>query len=116
MKKQKRASSYKKGQFLGKDSYECLENISGEIILIIWKLATSFYFYTLFVYGCAASLLLLGVFSCLESGGYSLDAVHRLLIVEASLVEHRVYPDCSGFRSCGSRAPNTGSTVCGARI
>ena len=44
----------------------------------------------LFIYGCTGSLLLLMGFSLVEaSGGYSLAAVHGLLIAASSLVsEH----------------------------
>ena len=44
-----------------------------------------------FVWGCAGSLLLHGLFSTGASGGCAPVAVHRLLIVVASLVaEHRL--------------------------
>ena len=43
----------------------------------------------LFIFGCAGSLLLCGLFLVAASGGYSLVAMNRPLIVVSSLVaEH----------------------------
>ena len=43
----------------------------------------------LFVFGCAGSSLLCGLFSSLASGGSSLAGVHEWLIAVASLVEEQ---------------------------
>ena len=50
-----------------------------------WFLFYNFIHLFIFIFGCAGSLLLFGLFS-----SYSLVAVCRLLIVLASLVEHRL--------------------------
>ena len=47
--------------------------------------------YFIYLSGCALSLLLYRVFPSAVNRGYSLVAVHGLLIVEASLIkEHRL--------------------------
>ena len=52
----------------------------------------------LLIFGCAGSSLLTGFSLVATSGGYSLVAMHGLLIAVASLIaEHRL-------RSCGPRA------------
>ena len=48
----------------------------------------------LFIFSCAESLLLSGLFSSCGEWGLLFTAVHRLLILMASLV---------GYRSCGVR-------------
>ena len=46
----------------------------------------------LFIYGCTGSLLLLKGFSLVVASGLLFLAVHRLLIVAASLIlEHRLW-------------------------
>ena len=58
-------------------------------------------FFNLFIYGCAGSLLLCGLFSGCGSKDYSLVATHGLLIAGASLmVKHRL--QVKGFGSCSA--------------
>lgn len=74
------------------------------------KLATSFYFYILlFCLHCAASCCCSGFSLAYREWGYSLDAAQASHCGGFS-VEHRVYPDCSGFRSCGS--PGSRAQAC----
>ena len=67
----------------------------GEGLIGGFKLSFFFFFLIVFVYyfisGCAESLLLRGFSLTAGSGGYSLAAVSRLLIVVASLMEHRLW-------------------------
>ena len=63
----------------------CLGLISGFIYIYIYNCIY------LFVFVCAGSSLLCGLFSSLASGGSSLAGVHEWLIAVASLVEeHRL--------------------------
>ena len=57
----------------------------------------------IFIFGCAWSLLLRGLFLVVVSSGYSLVAVHRLLIAVASLVAELWLQDAqpSGVSACG---------------
>ena len=58
----------------------------------------------LFIFGCAGSFLLRGLFSSCSEHGYS-SAVHRFLLVMASLVaEHAWALGSMGFSTCGSLA------------
>ena len=71
-----------------------------------------FFFFNYFIFGCAGSLLRCPGFSPVaESRGYSLAAVHGLLIVVASLpAEHGLsgteasVAAARGLSSCGSQA------------
>ena len=52
--------------------------------------SSSSFFSLIFIFGCAGSSLPHSGFLYVESGGYSLIAVHGLLIVVASLIlDHR---------------------------
>ena len=76
--------------------FEC---ISGLTILFIYGYIL---FNTiLFVFGCAVSSLLCGLFSSCGKHGYCLVAVRGLLIEEALPVAEHVLLDV-GFSSCGS--------------
>ena len=67
---------------------ECSSLYPVTFVLIIFILKNCEVY--LFIYGCAGSLLLLGLFSsCGERGGYFLAVLHRLLIAAASLVAER---------------------------
>ena len=50
-----------------------------------------YFFKKLFIYGCAGTSLLCGLFSsCGELGGYSMVVVGELLIMASLVVEHRL--------------------------
>ena len=58
-------------------------------LLLLLQRAPLFLIYLLiFIFDCAGPLLLCGFSLVVASGGYSLVAVHRLLIAVASFVEH----------------------------
>ena len=80
-----------------------------------------FYFYLsclkcLFIYGCAGSLLLLGLWLVSEGRGSPLAVVRGLLVAVASLVEGpRLCLGCTGVIACGSPALELRISSCGAR-
>ena len=73
-----------------------------------------------FSFCCAGSLLLLRLFSNCGERGYSLAAVHRLLIAASSIVEHELQSAWAsvvvahGLISCGSWAREHRLSSCGA--
>ena len=72
-------------------SWTRLSDFTFTLIIIIFLLqrAPLFSIYLLiFIFDCAGPLLLCGFSLVVASGGYSLAAVHRLLIAVASFVEH----------------------------
>ena len=67
----------------------------------------------LFIFGCAGSSLLHGLFSSCSEQGLIVIAVDKLLIVVASLAVALAL-GCVGFSSCGVQAPECRLSGCSA--
>ena len=80
------------------------------VLFLFKKLIVFIYFWLCWVFVANAGFSLVEV-----SRGYSLIAVHRLLIVAASLVGHRLYR-AQGLSSCGTWAQELWSQVLEHRL
>ena len=96
------------GKWWQLSSYSETERLMAVYLCILFMYFCSFIY--LFIFDCAGSLLLCRLFSSCGEPGHSLVAMHRLLVVVASLaVEH----GCLGFSSCSMWGPVHRLKSCG---